>query len=41
MEEQWGHPWASVEGPELHLLGQEASFGGLRSTSLCLSPFSF
>lgn len=36
MEKQRGHPWASVEGPELHPLGQ-TSLSGLRPKSRCLS----
>lgn len=35
--EQRGHPWASVEGPEPHPLGQETSLSGLRLTARCLS----
>lgn len=35
--EQRGHPWASVEGPEPHPLGQETSLSDLRPTARCLS----
>lgn len=37
MEKQRGHPWASVEGPEPHPLGQETSLSGLRPSAHCLS----